>query len=650
MKKDEQGNYSAFDRYRILADVAPYSDQYRLAKKEVAMLNQNNLLSEGQQEEYREIRKQVTSKNKKYNFYERQFKNAKINKETVTVDRVIDQNTFIAKEYPNTPMKLAGVSVNKEDQSSLDLINQVVRPGQKVQVGLDADPQSRIRDDMLGTTRVVVYAGRQGIGSSLKTGENLNYRLSQSSKDRGGEVTIRDDGSAVATHALTSDGYMTIGKVSEHLVHDVLPNIPVANLFSDIFLPVRSSLEEYERQTYSKSFRDWKSPIQGWVRPMLERSSSTNPLQAALHGGGIGYLVGGRKNPWNKAAGFGLTFGVLAGMRSIYDFKEEFTGDGEKWIPKRREKERELDEYFDQVQYIKYKGLYEKAAEMAKKEEGIDLKAYFNAQEERGQKNKNISNYLKEKKKWLTITEKTSKTSRGAELAAEELESINRQIGAIDKDRPEVPVGSYASLALRYKDEYESTLHGAQYHYDYLKIYRAMPKKDKEFFTAFQKAAPSERQQILKLVPKNQRRFYQRAFGLEEDPIKDITEFSDEYTLPDSDWEGWRPEVSLDHIKLKVMREEGMDLTEGNYWTDSEMAADESGVQAIEMKETAKNPLSAFINKGRLQEALEGQGLKDVRISLQASASDVASFNTQLEIERQRENEVEEGIHTYMNQ
>ena len=46
VRKDAQGNYSALDRYRILADVAPYSDQYRAAKKEVALLNQNGYLDE----------------------------------------------------------------------------------------------------------------------------------------------------------------------------------------------------------------------------------------------------------------------------------------------------------------------------------------------------------------------------------------------------------------------------------------------------------------------------------------------------------------------------------------------------------------------------------------------------------------------------
>ena len=629
------------DRYRILADVAPYSDQYRLARKEMALLNQNGMLDERQQDEYREIRAQVTSKNTKKRFYERKFGNAEINRESVTITSVLDQNTFLTKEYGDTPFKLAGVQVSQDDKEAIDLISQIIRPGSKVEVGIDADPQRRIRDDMLETSRVVVYAGRQNPFSKtgLATGESLNYRLSKDPN-----VTIKDDGSATATQALNSTGMVTVGTMVENFMHDVVPHVPLLNLVTDVFLPVRSPVEQYRQDLFSKDFRSWNNPIESWVKPMFDRSTASNPLAAMGHGMGIGYLLGGRKNPWNKAWMLGGAMGVMSGVRTMRDLA---SGSEDRWIPKRREKEREVDEYFDKIKYVKYKGLYEQAKEQARKEEGIDLDAIFRDQEVRGKENKGLQSYLNTKKKSLTIAAKTN--PHAEEHAKAELEIVSQQLKEIESDRPSMPVGSYAALAMRYKDEFESTVYGSQETFDYMQIYRGLPKKDKEFFTTFQKASPEERQEIISLVPQNQKRIYKTLFGMEAGERESLGGYFARRNVPDSDWEGWSPDVSLDNIKVKVMRNEGIDLTESNYWEEDEMHAEESGVQAIDTSASRLPSMSALINRGKLKEALEGAGLQDVRIQMTTSKSDVAYFGVNLDIQRSREREIEQGLEDYMS-
>ena len=648
VKKDAQGNYSAFDRYRILADVAPYSDQYRAAKKEVSLLNQNGYLDEDQKAEYKQIREQVSSRMKKKTFYEERFQNAQVRYETVTVKQQLDQNTFTTEEYEDNPFKLAGVSVKADDEENKSLISQFIKPGQKLKVAIDADPNRRIRDDMMDTMRVVVYTphaakdslfGLSGLGG----GQNLNYYLSQQSEENGGTVSIKDDESATSTMALFTKGQLTVGGMMENIVHNVLPNVPIVNIFADKFLQVRSPVESYKRELYSKAWRDWKEPIEGWIKPMLDTSTSRNPLVAFGTGYGIGFLAG-RKNRGIKGLAFGLFSGVLSGIRTVREFEDKLDLTEDKvWLPERRRKEREVDEYFDKLKYVKYKGLYEKAKQDALSKEGMDLDAFFEQQQTRGKENKTLRTYLEWKKKQINILKDSGQGS--AEQLDSQLADIKMQLQEIDGDRPTGKIGSYTALALRYKDEYESTLYGATETYNYNKIYRALPNKDKQYFTAFQKASPRERQEILNLVPENQKRIYQQQFGLKVDKKESLQGYFRKHALPDENWEGWQASRSLDNIKIKVMQNEGMDLTEANYWDEDQAIAEASDEQAIPVSPGLFSP---FINTGKLEEVLRGAGLNDVRIGLSTAPSDGYSFDASISIERDRSAEVASGMETYM--
>ena len=648
VKKDAQGNYSAFDRYRILADVAPYSDQYRAAKKEVSLLNQNGYLDEDQKAEYKQIREQVSSRMKKKTFYEERFQNAQVRYETVTVKQQLDQNTFTTEEYEDNPFKLAGVSVKADDEENKSLISQFIKPGQKLKVAIDADPNRRIRDDMMDTMRVVVYTphaakdslfGLSGLGG----GQNLNYYLSQQSEENGGTVSIKDDESATSTMALFTKGQLTVGGMMENIVHNVLPNVPIVNIFADKFLQVRSPVESYKRELYSKAWRDWKEPIEGWIKPMLDTSTSRNPVVAFGTGYGIGFLAG-RKNRGIKGLAFGLFSGVLSGIRTVHDFEDKLDLTEDKvWLPERRRKEREVDEYFDKLKYVKYKGLYEKAKQDARSKEGMDLDAFFEQQQTRGKENETLRTYLEWKKKQINILKDSGQGS--AEQLDSQLADIKTQLQEIDGDRPTGKIGSYTALALRYKDEYESTLYGATETYNYNKIYRALPNKDKQYFTAFQKASPRERQEILNLVPENQKRIYQQQFGLKVDKKESLQEYFRKHALPDENWEGWQASRSLDNIKIKVMQNEGMDLTEANYWDEDQAIAEASDEQAIPVSPGLFSP---FINTGKLEEVLRGAGLNDVRIGLSTAPSDGYSFDASISIERDRSAEVASGMETYM--
>ncbi|MFS1019732.1 hypothetical protein ACFC9N_10520 [Enterococcus casseliflavus] len=644
VKKDAEGNYSALDRYRILSDIAPYSDQFRLSKREVSLLSQNGLLSEEETEEYREIRNQVTAKKKKRLFYPTKFIDDKLKttKETVTVSRVIDANTFLTEEYGNNPLKLAGVQVKSTDTERRNLIDQFIKPGQKLRVELDADPSKRVRKDMMDTMRAVVYTPHGEEGNyfgmyGITKNENLNYALAN--MDAKQTVSIKDDGSAVATKALYDKSEITVGKISEWTTHRLLPNIPVVGIVADKFMRVQSPVEAYRKDIYSKAWRDWAHPIQDWVIPAAETNIARNPLLAFGTGYGVGRLMA-RSNKTYWGLGLGLLSGIGASTRALI---HAASPDDSVWLPTRRKKERDIDEYFDKLKYIKYSGLYEKAKLLAKSEEGFNLDSYFNEKEKFGKRNKKQKNYLESKKKWLSIDKKSGYGNQ--DLIDNQLSYIRSELGGIDNDRSFEQVGPYTAMALRYKEQMESTLYGAEDSLDFQKIYRALPAKDRQFFTEFLKASPKEKQEIIRMVPKNQRRIYQQMFNMEVDEKEDLKDFFEDHYLPGRDWEGWQASTSLDDIKVKVMSQEGMTLTEANYWDDDVERAAKSNVSAIE---PFTPTVSQNIDIRRLENALRGAGLKDVFVSMQTAPSSQLSFNADVDINQDRTEEVKKGIFNHL--
>ena len=628
-----------------MADVAPYSEEYRMARKEVSLLNQHGLLDDNQKLEYAEIREQVTSKNKRKNFYNDRFRDLDVSYETLTIDKIIDQNTFLTKEYGNNPIRFAGVRAKKSDEETMALLNHMLRPGTKVRVALDNNPQTRIRDDIYDTMRAVVFAPRNetttwgGLRGDVTRGQSLNYWLSKQEN-----VTINDDGTDISTLALFNDGERLFGATADWLIRDVVPNVPVLNVVQNIFLPVRTPVEEYEREVFSKSWRPWDNPVKGWIEPMFDSMTSQNPLGGFLHGAGLGYMMSAN-NKWKWAWIGGLTQGVVSGIRTLHDANSREDSEGyDIWKPERREKEFEINEYFDRLTYIKYKGLYAKAVEMAKQKEGVDLERLFKLQEK--QKNKNNEEYLLERKKWLTI-EKKALGEEKDEKIEEELEKVKARLENIGNEEYLAQIGPYTALALRYKETYESTLYaaGRGETFDYNKIYRALPYKDRPYFTEFIKANPRDRQRILQLIPDNQRPIYQRYFGMEMEEVESNEEYFNRYNLPDHDWEGWEAGHSLDNVKIKVMKNEGIERTEANYWPEDEAIAEEYGLDAIEMEAPS---IADRINTEELSKILRGAGLEDVKITFMSTESDTNHFNTQLDIEYDRTREVTMGLQEYM--
>jgi hypothetical protein len=643
---DALGQYGAFDRYRILADVAPYSENFKFYKGMVSKMNQAGMLSDQEVKEFGEIRDQVAARKSKYRFYNRRFRDADVNYETVHITRMLDATTFLTKEHPDNPIRMAGVKVKADDEETTNWLQQYVHEGAEVRIAVDADPLYRVRDDTYNTMHAVVYANHseEGLDITHSTkGQNINFMLAN--RKTGGfmglggkyNVSTHDDGSATSTQALFSNDMVTVGKLWEWTTHDLLPTLPVVGTIADKFLQVRSPLEMYKRQeVYGKAWRPWNHPISGWIQPMIESIQSHNPVIAAAQGAGIGWLfTRGAGKYWGTRVG-AVVGGAFATARV---FKEQFNkmnpnADDDTWIPERRRKEREINEYFDKLRYVKYRGLYERAAREAKLHEHVDIDSLINDQQDRGGKNKARRNVLESMKKWLSMNKKLGYGDK--EAVDSQLDQVRADLKEIEADRPNQRLGKYSMLALRYRAEYESTLYGADENGDMTKIFRALPSKDREFFTEFMKASPKDREEILKLVPKDQRRFYQAKWGLKVDEKESLQHYFSTHTLPGAGWDGWKPDKSLENYKIKVIKNEGLELTEFGDWGDDEKRAEESNATVLPM-----TSVSGMIDVTRLERVLHGAGLSDVSVTMETStAKGDNKINLAMNLIKDRSNEI----------
>lgn len=641
VKKDAMGNYSTLDRVRILADVAPYSEQYRQARKEMSILNQHGLLSDAEREEYATIREQTTARKAKKLFYERRFNAADVTTETVTVTKVLDAETFITREYgESNPLKLAGVNIKADDEAASAFVGQFIKEGAELKVQLDADPMFKERDDMMNTMRAIVFTPENEEGNPFyltTKGANLNFMLANRPEFKD-TVKVVDDGSATATRALFTKDQITVGRMWDWAVRDVAPQVPVLGIFADKFLQVRSPVESYERELYSKTWRPWQEPIEGWLKPMFDTVISRNPVVGAAGAYWIGRLAGRGRGSGVLGLGMGLGVGVLSSIRALHDVGADITG-AEQWVPKRRTEQRELDEYFDRLRYLKYRGLYERAADLALENEGIDIRSYLREREFEGRENKTIGSFLDEQKKRLNIQKKSGYGDVDSINGV--LKEYNGILKDINENRSVTEVGPYAALALRFKDEYESTIYavGTGESMDFQKLFRAMPAMDRNYFTEFMKAAPRDREKILRLVPEYQKAIYQRAWGLETDEPEDMARYFRSRNLPELDWDGWDPNESLDAVKIKVMQNEGMELTEANYWNDDEWRAERTDIEPVRMKKAFGS-----VDTAKLTKVLRGAGLSDVQVTMATMPSERDEIRTEIDLQVDRTKEVASHI------
>ena len=163
--------YKPLDRYRILADVAPYSDNFRYYDRLMSKMS----LRPEEKKEVDRIREQVQGIKEKMRLTPYKFKTANLEHEEVTVKKVLDDGTILTEEYNENPIKLAGIDFrtgqsSEEGIRNIDFLKKQLKAGRKINIGYDADPQKKFNDDTYKTISAVIDNGRNINKQMLKSG------------------------------------------------------------------------------------------------------------------------------------------------------------------------------------------------------------------------------------------------------------------------------------------------------------------------------------------------------------------------------------------------------------------------------------------------------------------------------------------------
>lgn len=639
-----RGNlYNMIDRYRILADAAPYSEEFRNMKSQLKNMN----LSETEMAEVRIINDQVSQRKEKIRLYPYRFETADVVSDYVTVDHIIDANTFMTKDMPDNPITLAGVRVstaqdNPVAQEALGIINKAIQEGGRVRVEYDANESARVKDNTYKTIDAVVYD---------KHGRNINRLLI----DEGYGTEKEDDYTPAAVHARFSDTEIKLGAMWENFAH-------MDTMIHTKMLQVRSPIESYERrEVYGKDWQEWTDPVDDFLIPFIQNSAMHNPVVAigmgAFIGGAFGSLkttdVDGERIKGRFGKVVGATIGASVMAAAVLNRMVHEAATGERWIPQRRQDERDVEEYFDVLEYIKSNSLYNQYAALALKEERFDVKEYMEENETEGSfrqsKKRDLESikrrlYMAKEKDVKDILRELEKNfNLNATSRKEGLSMINAEIEKLSNDREMKVLGPNAAKAIMYKQNAEKTMYGYDPGDPVANILAALPKKDRDYLMPFIESPEADHERILQTVPDYMKRVLQSAWGQKPDEKKELFDYFKDKPLPGAGWEGWREDVQMDDIKVKFVDNVGLDPSEFDIWESDLNRARQLQVKAPDvLSDRAQTDPNEYARK--LKEILLGYNVQGVQVNV--VQSNVAGINVDMDIDQNRQDDVQALINS----
>lgn len=705
LHSDKYGRYGAFDRYKILADIAPNTEEYKTWKK-IAKLEVKDPFLVRQMEQ---IEKRVKEQTKEHDFYSYKFLTRGLEEHSAIIEEVTNTGKFtiVGSEQQ---FSLAGIKP-LSDKENGSYVHQYLKPGMMVTLKYE-DNEYRKRDKD-GNISALVFSDGQNVSRQM-------FR-DRTGKEKSEKETLADEYFAL------SDSNISMGHFWEAIGHMPIPYI------HNKYLRIDSPMEAYKKeQIYGTPYATWDHPIKGFVMPVFQEAwgrgiayqalglstmvfsnmarskgmsdgvqtlahtafALTNPggfaggvigaiprMTLSSHASRIGwnsknlanigaivgvtgYAMANLENPLLSAGNFavaglaaanqlkidgingakGALIGAAVGLGLSAIKNPEFSLNklGEKYIPKDTKKKWEIEEYFDRLEYLKYNSLYEKAARIAKRKEGVDVAKIINSFEYNRDKNVDKIRKLNERKL------KIQKTVLDVNMRDSLVATLDSQIYALQTPEQYFQMGEYTKAALAYKKAADTTIYGLNEYSSTADVLRALPKYDRDFFLEFAKEKdPKARKKILKYVSPYKQKALKIMWGedIASNEQESNYEYFNQHHLPGLSWAGWNPQVDLDNVKMKTIENEGMLLSDFGMYESQK--GEPAYMYSPEIKDM-NSPTSTLAIQKDLLGLLNGLGLQNVEVSVDqmqgegfnviSNITRIASYNLQEKVRTTLEN------------
>ena len=241
--------YGAIDRYKILADIAPNSAEYKYWKQIVKMMNNDEA-----KKVLKDTEEMVKHQGKKHDFFDYKF----LGKTTTALDGHIEQilsNGKFKLAGDDNLYQIAGVKFKDNGYMSKNQLKQVLTEGSHVTLRIDDEERNPDINAPQAPRKAAVFLDGENISDTLRQVGLADYDM--------------EDTSAAGAYA----NYGLVGRLFGTAV-EIVAHAPIPIIHSQL-MRVNSPLEEYRSdQLYGTGFQSWDSMLASFVYPTFEQAKT----------------------------------------------------------------------------------------------------------------------------------------------------------------------------------------------------------------------------------------------------------------------------------------------------------------------------------------------------------------------------------------
>jgi hypothetical protein len=571
--------YSDFERYKVLALTAPYSNDYRVHEALVRKSHREGGLTEEQWAEFERLRDMVKQRKQRDRLFPRQFSGVDLGRQKVDVDRVVGPGTFMSgdKLYRLSGIDYGGLSDDEKARISEAAAAAGLVAGRTLEIVTEGTPSA----DTYGTIRVSAWSGWTNINRAVLATGAVEAKRTAAKQD----VDI-----------FTNRATRFWGSLWEKVSHLDTP-------YHTKFARIRTPAEEWERgHVYGANYGAWQTPLRDYAEPIAWSMMGKDPISAAVRGAFIGFwftpkrdtamlrqayevarvegvgvvdklakfaksyttdsLSSSRLGRWSGAK-VGALFGLGLSLYRILQEKLGGANQGEGYVPRATKEKLELEEYFDKLTFVKHTRLARQYTDLAKEYEETNLQSMLaKGFIEGAERQSKVKDILRRKRELYTEldegAEKLAVDAEASQAIAERRQAINTELGRLNSQlsrlsgvRTAQRLGPYGTRAMLHREAANRTAYGASAT-NWAEVASGLPSYLRDVLLTGAETE-EDRSRIWKTLPDWLRKPLYHMYGKEAPPAESLEEYFTEHSLPSENWAGFDEDVSLEDVRAAAI-------------------------------------------------------------------------------------------------